>query len=184
MRLGRDFFARDVLRVAPDLLGKVLVRRFEDGRELKLAITEVEAYRGMGDQACHARFGKTERNKVMWERAGLVYVYLIYGMYWMLNLVTGKEGEPQAVLIRGLEGVVPKSIEGSRWDGPGKVGKLLKLDKIFYGEDVATSGRLWVEEDNVKERFFHIMAMERVGVEYAGEWARKKWRWKVVRSKG
>ncbi len=169
MRLGRKFFERDVLEMAPDLLGKVLVRRFEDGREVRLMITEVEAYRGVEDQACHARFGKTERNKIMWGKAGLVYVYLIYGMYWMLNLVTGEEGKPQAVLVRGLEGV----------GGPGRVGRLLELNKSFYGEDVVTSDRLWVEENNIKEAFLDIIRSERVGVEYAGEWARKRWRWKI-----
>ncbi len=173
MRLGRKFFERDVLEVAPDLLGKVLVRRFEDGREVRLMITEVEAYRGIEDQACHARFGKTERNKIMWGKAGLVYVYLIYGMYWMLNLVTGKEGEPQAVLIRGLEGM----------EGPGRVGRLLELDRGFYGEDVIISRRLWVEEGKVKDAFLNFERSERVGVEYAGEWARKKWRFVVKDSK-
>jgi len=163
MKLKRDFWDRDVLEVAPSLLGKVLVRKFEDGRELRLRITEVEAYRGVEDQACHARFGKTERNKVMWGKAGLVYVYLIYGMYWMLNLVTGEEDEPQAVLIRGLEGA----------EGPGRVGRLLGLDKSFYREDVVTSGRLWVEEGRLEGE---IVRSERVGVEYAGVWARKKWR--------
>ena len=163
MKLKRDFWDRDVLEVAPSLLGKVLVRKFEDGRELRLRITEVEAYRGVEDQACHARFGKTERNKVMWGKAGLVYVYLIYGMYWMLNFVTGKNNEPQAVLIRGLEGA----------EGPGRVGRLLGLDKSFYGEDVVTSGRLWVEEGRLEGE---IVRSERVGVEYAGVWARKKWR--------
>ena len=163
MKLKRDFWDRDVLEVAPSLLGKVLVRKFEDGRELRLRITEVEAYRGVEDQACHARFGKTERNKVMWGKAGLVYVYLIYGMYWMLNFVTGKNNEPQAVLIRGLEGA----------EGPGRVGRLLGLDKSFYGEDVVTSGRLWVEEGRLEGE---IVRSERGGVEYAGVWARKKWR--------
>ncbi len=166
MRLKRDFFRQDVLKVAPDLLGKILVRKFEDGRELRLGITEVEAYRGVEDQACHARFGKTERNKIMWGKAGLVYVYLIYGMYWMLNLVTGEEDEPQAVLIRGLEGV----------GGPGRVGKLLELDKSFYGEDVVISERLWIEEGRLEGE---IVRSERVGVEYAGVWTRKRWRWLI-----
>jgi len=166
MRLKRDFFRQDVLKVAPDLLGKILVRKFEDGRELRLGITEVEAYRGVEDQACHARFGKTERNKIMWGKAGLVYVYLIYGMYWMLNLVTGEEDEPQAVLIRGLEGV----------SGPGRVGKLLELDKSFYGEDVVISERLWIEEGRLEGE---IVRSERVGVEYAGVWTRKRWRWLI-----
>jgi len=163
-RLGRNFFERDVLEVAPDLIGRVLVRQFEDGSEFRARIVEMEAYRGEEDLACHARFGKTERNKVMYGKAGVVYVYLIYGMYWMLNFVTGKADEPQAVLVRGVEGMI----------GPGRLGKQLELDGGFYGEDLVKSKRLWVE--NCNDEKLEIEATNRIGIGYAGEWARKKWR--------
>jgi len=165
MKLKRGFFIRDVLKVAPELLGKHLVRKYEDGLVERKLITEVEAYRGEEDMAAHARFGKTERNIVMYEKGGYVYVYLIYGKYWMLNIVTGGSGHPQAVLIRGVEGIT----------GPGRVGKWLKLNKSFYGEDLTKNNKLWLE-DGVQIRSRDIKRMERVGVDYAGVWAKKKWR--------
>lgn len=113
-RLSPEFFQREVLEVAPELIGKTLVRKFGDNTIKKFAITEVEAYRGRDDMACHAYKGKTRRTEVMFREGGLVYVYLIYGMYWLLNIVTGKEDDASAVLIRG-------TVEIS---GPGRVGKL------------------------------------------------------------
>lgn len=165
MKLSRGFYTRDVLEVTPELLGKLLFRRFEDGRVEKKMITEVEAYRGEEDMAAHSRFGKTERNKVMYEKGGLIYVYFIYGMYWMLNIVTGKNKHPQAVLIRGVEGV----------SGPGRVGKWLALDKSFYGADLTKSERIWLTDFKPKSKF-KITKTPRVGVDYAGKWAKKKWR--------
>ncbi len=164
-RIKSGFFQRDVLEVCPDILGKILVRKLDDGTELRKMITEVEAYRGEEDLGCHASKGKTERNKIMYEEGGFVYVYLIYGMYWMLNFVTAVKGEPHALLIRGLEDI----------DGPGKVGKVLKLDKSFYGEDLETSKRLWVE-GNPKIKCVKYETSPRIGIDYANEWARKPWR--------
>src|SRR6056297_1549342 len=128
-KLTTGFFRRDVLEVAPDLLGKMLVRRFDEHRLEKYLITEVEAYRGGADKACHANKGKTARTEVMFREGGLVYVYLVYGIHWLLNVVTGPEGDSSAALIRGLQGV----------PGPGRVGKVLQLDKSFYGEELASS---------------------------------------------
>jgi len=169
MRLKRNFYQRDVLQVAPDLLGKLLVRKFSNGKVEKYIITEVEAYRGQEDKASHARFGKTERNKIMFDKGGLVYVYLAYGMYWMLNIVTGEKEKPQAVLIRGTRGI----------DGPGRLGKQLKLDKSFYGEDLTKSKRIWIE-DRKKKTNIEIKRTERIGVSYAGKWAGRKWRFEKV----
>ena len=87
-RLSSSFFQREVTRVAPELLGKTLVRKFDDGSIRRYTITETEAYRGGDDKACHANKGKTARTEVMFHEGGLVYVYLIYGMYWLLNIVT------------------------------------------------------------------------------------------------
>jgi DNA-3-methyladenine glycosylase len=163
-RLQNSFFYRDVLDVAPELPGKIIVRKFEDGRVEKVIITEVEAYSGNGDLACHASKGKTARTEVMFRDGGLVYVYLIYGMYWMLNIVTGKENDAAAVLIRGVEGI----------SGPGRVGKALQLDKSFYGENLFTSERIWIEDG---ERVGIISTSPRIGINYAGEpWISKPWR--------
>jgi DNA-3-methyladenine glycosylase len=173
MRLKRSFYMRDVLDVAPDILGKNLVRKFKDGHLEKKTITEVEAYKGEDDQAAHSRFGKTKRNRVMYARGGLVYVYLIYGMYWMLNIVTGHSDHPQAVLIRGVEGI----------NGPGRVGKWLGLDKSFYGLDLTESNTLWLEGDSKVEKS-DIKRTPRVGVDYAGDWKDKNWRFILNTSRG
>lgn len=162
--LDKAFFLRDVLDVAPDLIGKILVRKFENGEIKRYKITETEAYRGEEDLACHASKGRTSRTNIMYHQGGKVYVYLIYGMYWMLNLVTGEPGHPCAVLIRGLEGI----------SGPGRVGRELRLDKTFYGEEVETSDRIWIESEG-DEPIFETSV--RIGIQYAGaEWAEKPWR--------
>ena len=163
-RLSRDFYTRDVLIVAPELVGKTLVRASGNGLLERFIITEVEAYRGVEDLACHASKGRTARTEVMFEHGGLVYVYLIYGMYWMLNIVTGESNNPQAVLIRGLEGYI----------GPGRLTKKLLIDKDFYGEDLTNSNRLWVEDNDQPA---NIQTSPRIGIDYAGEyWASKPWR--------
>ena len=164
IKLERSFFNRDVLLVAPDLLGKVLVRKFENGKTMACTITETEAYRGEEDLGCHASRGKTNRTSVMYDQGGKIYVYLIYGMYWMLNFVTGRKDEPQAVLIRGIE----------KYDGPGKLTRALEIDKGFNQKDITVSPLLWVED-----RGLHLDHEERprVGIDYAGaEWAGKPWR--------
>ena len=164
MRLPKTYFTNDVLEIAPDLLGKKLVRVFEDGTRKEYFITETEAYRGEEDLACHASKGRTPRTEMMFHEGGVVYVYLIYGMYWILNIVTGQNDQPQAVLIRGLQEI----------NGPGRVGKQLQLDKSFYGEDITQSKRIWIE--NGVEVVNYITA-KRVGIAYAGEvWMNKLWR--------
>ncbi len=167
-RLPSLFFLRDVLEVAPDLLGKTLIRKHDNDPVQRFKITEVEAYSGNGDLACHASKGMTPRTKIMFGKGGVVYVYLIYGMYWMLNFVTGEEGDASAVLIRGLEGI----------SGPGRVGKALKLDKTFYGEDLSSSGRIWAEDPGETINF---TTSPRIGIQYAGEpWVSKPWRFTLV----
>jgi DNA-3-methyladenine glycosylase len=162
--LQQDFFSRDVLEVAPDLLGKILVRRFPDGRELQLIISETEAYRGEEDLACHASKGRTKRTETMYLIGGHIYVYLIYGMYWMLNFVTSTKDNPQAVLIRGVTGL----------NGPGKLTKHLAIDKSFNNESLITSERLFVYEN---PGIILYKTAPRVGIDYAGKyWAKKPWR--------
>lgn len=163
-KLDTHFFENDAVWVAQHLLGKILVRCFEDGHIEKFIITETEAYLGEEDLACHASKGRTNRTEIMYHAGGKIYVYLIYGMYWMLNIVTGKENHPQAVLIRGLNKI----------EGPGRVGKTLQLDKSFYGEDTAQSCRLWIENAPNISTF---KTSTRVGINYAGEiWKNKPWR--------
>ena len=163
-RLPSEFFRRNVLEVAPEMLGKILVRRYSNGTVEKFAITEVEAYSGNGDKACHASKGKTPRTSVMFENGGLVYVYLVYGIHWLLNIVTGRPGDASAVLIRGLEGI----------PGPGRVGKYLQLDKTFYAENLSTSNRIWIEHSGISVAY---KTTPRVGINYAGEpWVSKNWR--------
>ncbi len=164
-RLPAGFFIRDVLDVAPDLIGKIIVIRRQDGVIQSYMITETEAYRGFEDKACHASRGETPRNRVMFGNGGKIYVYFIYGMYWMLNFVAGTEGIPQAVLIRGIEG----------YDGPGKLTRALGIDRSFYGEDLSTSDRIWVEDRGLQPSF---RTGPRIGVEYAGDyWKNKPWRY-------
>ncbi len=165
-KLSASFFQRDVLNVAPALLGKYIVRRFDDGRIERFRIVEVEAYRGPEDLACHASKGRTKRTDVMFHKGGKLYVYLIYGMYQMLNIVTGKEDEPQAVLIRGVEGAV----------GPGRLTKRLEIDASFYGESLP-SARIWLEDDG--KGIPSHKTTPRIGIEYAGDWKHKLWRFVV-----
>lgn len=165
MKLGKDFFSRDVLEVAPELLGKLLVRSFDNGKLFTSQITEVEAYRGEEDKACHASKGRTSRTEIMYHPGGSVYVYLIYGMYWMLNFVTGDKNEPQAVLIRGLDAIT----------GPGRITRRLEIGSDFYGESLAGSERLWIENSGQQVA---VKTGPRIGIAYAGEpWKTLPWRY-------
>jgi DNA-3-methyladenine glycosylase len=162
-RLTSSFFAGNPVNVAQNLLGKVIVRCFNDGRVEHYRITETEAYRGEEDLACHAAKGRTKRTEVMYHKGGVIYVYLVYGMYWMLNFVTSDEGFPAAVLIRGA----------GKISGPGRLGRELQLDQSFYGENLSNSARLWLED---APGFSAYKSTPRVGIHYAGEWVHKKWR--------
>ncbi len=166
-RLKKDFYRNDIAIVAEKLLGKIIVRKFETGVEERFRISEIEMYIGEEDLACHAAKGRTKRTEVMYSDGGRVYVYLIYGIHWLLNIVTGKMNQPQAILIRGVKGI----------NGPGKVGKVLKLDKSFYGEDLEKSNRLWIEDDGL---FYNYTAHPRINVDYAGKiWKNKLYRFKI-----
>lgn len=167
MRLPLSFYERDVLDVAPGLLGKMLLRKDETGLSSYM-ITEVEAYNGIEDKASHARFGKTQRNSVMFESGGRLYIYFIYGMYWMMNIVTGKADQPQAILIRALKNTV----------GPGRVARLLRVDRTFNSENLAESDRIWIEDHDIIP---DIIQKPRYGIDYAGEpWKSMPWRFIMV----
>lgn len=169
--LGKSFFERDTLVVARELLGKYLVHKIK-GKEIASMITEVEAYDGFDDKASHAYKGKTKRNEVMFGEAGRWYVYLVYGMYEMLNIVTGAQGYPSAVLIRGTE----------QTEGPGRLTKLLHIPRTYNGMCATRKNMLWIEDRGVVIPKQEIKRTARVGVDYAGVWAKKKYRF-VVKNK-
>lgn len=161
-RLGYLFFHRPCPEVARELVGKVLVC---DGRRLR--ISETEAYCGEEDTACHASRGRTKRTEVMYREAGTVYIYLCYGMHWMLNLVTGEENQPEAVLIRAC-------LEAP---GPGKLTKALGVTGDLNRSSVVTSDRLWVEDDGF---FCEVLTDRRVGIGYASKEDQDRlWRFKM-----
>jgi DNA-3-methyladenine glycosylase len=162
-RLGRTFFERSTLVVAKELLGKYLVRKI-NGKEIALPITETEAYHGPKDKASHASRGKTPRTAVMFGPPGHAYIYLIYGMYHCLNIVTGPEEFPSAVLIRGLEGI----------NGPGKLCRELHINKSLNTEDITTSKEIWIEDRGPRKG--RIIRTPRVGIDYAGDYKDKLWR--------
>lgn len=163
-KLLRDFYIRDVLDIAPELPGKNLVLRSNSGTLARYRITDVEAYRGTDDKACHACKGRTIRTEIMFHEGGKLYIYFIYGMYWMMNIVTGEKDNPQAILIRGVE----------KYPGPGILTKALGIDKSFYGEDLIISDRIWLEDDGFKPS---VKISPRIGIDYAGDyWKLKPWR--------
>lgn len=165
IKLHSDFFSKDVLEVAPALPGKFLCIHHHGGLSARYMITEVEAYRGEEDMACHARRGRTSRTEIMYHRGGFIYMYLIYGIYWMLNIVTGEEGMPQAVLIRGIKG----------YEGPGKLTRQLNIDGSFYGEDISRSERIWIEDHGLEPV---IERSPRIGIDYAAPlWRDIEWRY-------
>lgn len=150
MKLGYDFYHRPCLEVAKDLVGKVLVCG-----ENRLRISETEAYCGENDTACHAHKGRTKRTEVMYMQAGTVYIYLCYGMHWLLNIVTGEENAPEAVLIRAC----------FEADGPGKLTKALGITGDLNRSSV-TGDFLWVEDDGYR---CSITCRKRVGIGYASQ---------------
>lgn len=174
-RLKRSFYTQETLKVARELLGKYIVRKV--GRKtVEGKIIETEAYIGPRDRASHAFGGKiTKRNKAEYLIGGHIYIYLVYGMYWQLNISTHLAGKPECVLIRALD-------KGKMTDGPGKVCRYLKLNKSFYGEDLTRSRRIWLEDRGVKIRPADILATARIGIDYAGPyWSKRKWRFMLKR---
>jgi DNA-3-methyladenine glycosylase len=170
--LSRAYFNRPTVQVARSLVGKYLVRLI-DGRELAGKIVEVEAYVGPQDKACHASKGRTKRTDVLYGPPGVAYVYLIYGMYHCLNVVTEREEFPAAVLIRAIE------VEGELIDGPGRLCRALRIDRTLNRYDMTSGDRLWFEDRAVRIIRSSIGTFPRIGVDYAGLWARKPWRFRL-----
>ncbi|MFA6295250.1 MAG: DNA-3-methyladenine glycosylase [Candidatus Paceibacterota bacterium] len=161
-----QFFDRPTLAVAEDLIGCYLVRKSRNKIE-RFMITETEAYDGFHDLASHASKGKTPRNEIMFGPAGYWYTYFVYGVHWMLNIVTGQKGYPAAVLIRGTKEV----------NGPARLTKKLSITGKFNKTKAVRSTGLWIEIGDHKIPKNKIKRTKRVGVDYAGPiWANKKYR--------
>jgi len=165
-KLDNAFYAEPAETLAPKLLGKFLCVKSASGTE-KYRITETEAYCGEKDTACHASKGRTKRTEIMYQKGGAAYIYLCYGIHSLLNIVTGKEGSPEAVLIRGIEG----------FSGPGKLTKKLGITTAQNGTDLVTSGELWLEDDGLSPAY---TTTPRIGIAYAAEEDRERlWRFLI-----
>lgn len=188
MQLNYNFYQRNALTVAEELLGKTLIRKYNN-KTIKVKIVETEAYQGAEDKASHAyQNKKTKRNKNMFEKGGLVYIYLIYGIHYCLNIVTAEKNKPQAVLIRAVE-----PIEGLNWikknrdikskkikdltNGPGKLSQALKIDKSLNGCDLNNNDQLYIIDNNKNN--FEIESAARINIDYAEEYKNKKWRFYI-----
>ena len=159
--------AENTVVLARWLLGKVLAVAGSDGVVRRVRICEVEAYHGETDLACHASKGRTRRTEVMYAAGGIWYVYLCYGIHEMLNLVTGPEHQASAILIRGVEGIT----------GPGRLTRVLGIDRRFNAKAVGPLTGLWLEDDGFKPKRGSIQATPRIGVAFAGPlWSEKPWR--------
>ncbi|MDH5256720.1 MAG: DNA-3-methyladenine glycosylase [Gammaproteobacteria bacterium] len=173
MKLNRQFYLRDTLDVAEGLLGKMIVRE-QDNVYMKALIVETEAYIGKEDTACHASKGLTPRTKVMFGECGHAYVYFVYGMHYMLNIVTEKTDFPAAVLIRAVEPVegiemmtTNRNATGKNIsNGPAKLCQALDIDKSFNNWDLTKGEKLWIEENTTPLKY-EIVTSPRIGIDYA-----------------
>ncbi len=177
--LKKSFFKSPTLDVARRLIGKTLIRKFK-GKLNKGIITETEAYVGPQDLASHASRGRTARTAAMFGEAGRIYVYLIYGMHFCLNIVTEKKEFPAAVLIR--------AIRAGNLDirGPGRITKYFHIDKSLNAKKLGHESGLWIAAPlgqasprKLRAQKLKIKSGARIGVEYAGAWASKPWRFYV-----
>jgi DNA-3-methyladenine glycosylase len=184
LKISRTFYQQPTLAVARELLGKYLVRKHPDGKTVG-RIVETEAYIGPKDLACHASRGRTARTEIMFGLAGYAYVYFIYGVYYCLNIVTETVDHPSAVLIRALEPVEGIELMKKRRrteelrnlaSGPGKLCQAFAIDKALNGVDVCRS-IMYVEDRG--DPTPKILATPRIGVDYAGKWKDKRWRFLI-----
>lgn len=184
MIIPRDFYEQDTLSVARGLLGQVLVRETEEGT-VRGVIVETEAYLGEKDDAAHSYKGKSERVRVQFGQAGMAYIYMIYGLYYCLNITSGPIGVPEAVLIRALEPVTGLELMKKRrrsdklrnlCSGPGKLSMALGIDKSLYGADMCVRGGLKVEYGGTPDG---IIASKRRGIDYAVRSRDELWRFNI-----
>ena len=163
MKLGYDFYHRPCLEVAHDLVGKVLVCG-----DKKLRISETEAYIGESDTACHAHKGRTKRTEVMYGEAGTIYIYLCYGVHWLLNIVTGEENQPEAVLIRACVDA----------EGPGKLTKRMGITGELNRKSICGEG-LYIIDDGFQ---CEVVTDKRIGIGYASQEDQDRpWRFKMTK---
>ncbi|WP_316800343.1 DNA-3-methyladenine glycosylase [Pedobacter frigidisoli] len=193
MKLSADYYLNeDAVGVAQDLLGKVLFTNI-DGQVSAGVIVETEAYLGIRDKASHAYGGRrTNRTETMYQRGGIAYVYLCYGLHHLFNVITSTEGDPQAVLIRAIEPLIGKEFMEKRRNmpatkaaissGPGSAAKALGIDRSFNNKDLS-GGEVWIEDHQIKFGKEAIAATPRVGIAYAKEHALLPWRFFVVGNK-
>lgn len=172
----KSFYQRKTLDAARNLLGCFLVRE-TGGKIIRGMVTEAEAYVGEKDLACHASKGRTPRTEVMYGNAGRAYVYLVYGMYHCLNVITEKKDFPAAVLIRAVK---IEGVDYKETNGPGKLCRFLKIDKKLNGWDLAKGEKLWLEK-GIKIKESEIKKSKRIGVDYAKHCRHCLWRfyWEV-----
>ena len=164
MILNRDYFSQPATVLATDILGKFLCRKTADGI-VRARITETECYFGEEDTACHAHKGKTERTKPMYEEGGITYVYLCYGIHYMLNIVTGPKNHPQAVLIRGVDAA----------NGPGRATKYLQITTKDNAIELCEENGIWLEDNGSRPAY---NSLPRVGIDYASKEDRERhWRY-------
>lgn len=163
--ISTSFFDRPVLEICPELLGHFLVAKV-GMREVKLEVLEIEAYDGPEDRACHASKGRTSRTEVLFGPAGHWYVYLCYGVHWLLNVVTGPIDYPAAILIRGV----------GAHTGPGILTRELLIDKRFNAQPASKLTGLWFEFNPNRPAALNWETTARIGVKYAGKWAQKPYR--------
>lgn len=177
--LPQKFYNRSSLQVAQDLLGCFLVRRL-NRTETKFNIVETEAYEGPSDLASHASRGRTPRNEIMFGPPGITYIYFTYGMHHMLNIVTGKKDYPAAILIRAVEPTTfskNKTTSKLPTNGPAKLTKFLKINKTHNQLPVyAKKYGLWIENRTEEIKSLQIVKAPRIGIDYAGVYKNKKWR--------
>jgi len=170
--LSKIFYMRPAIEVAPEILGKFLVMRQARDTFTECMITEAEAYDGFDDKASHASCGRTARNAPMFEAGGIWYIYFVYGMYEMLNIVTGPKEYPAAVLIRGVVGA----------DGPGKLTRMFGITRAYNGKPAVRASGLWIEDRGITVLKSRIQKSPRIGVSYAGpEWAGKPYRFSIIK---
>ncbi|NQV93037.1 DNA-3-methyladenine glycosylase [Candidatus Kaiserbacteria bacterium] len=163
--LNQSFFNRETITVAEELIGKFLIREFR-GKKYSFMITETEAYDGFEDKASQAHRGKTKRNEVMFRDAGTIYVYLTYGMHFMLNIITGDKEFPAAVLIRGVEEV----------SGPGRLTHALHITKALNTKRLGKKSKLWIEDRGIIISKNQIDRTPRIGINCEEKWKQKPYR--------
>jgi DNA-3-methyladenine glycosylase len=171
MILRHNFYNQNTLKIAREMLGCFLVRKIGN-KIIKAMITETEAYRGEDDLASHASKGRTPRTELMFGEPGKTYIYMIYGMYHCLNIITEKKDFPAAVLIRAVS---IKGVEYKRTNGPGKLCKFLQIDRKLNGKDVTKVGDLYIEKSKVHQ-VHKVIKSKRVGIDYAQHCKEYLWR--------